>query len=203
MSPLSTSIERSPMSTLLLAAGSSSRLGQSKQLLELGGETLVHRAARQALACCSGPVVCVLGAAAEATQMAVDDLPIQICINKDWRSGMASSLRHGIEALPASSLATMVLLCDQIRITVSDLQRLQSAWRPDQVAAARYQNVLGVPAIFPARLFSDLAALEGDQGARRLLRDTEPPPIEVGMPTAAFDLDRPEDLLHLNVNDAE
>ena len=182
---------------LVLAAGSSSRLGRCKQLLKLRSETLAHRVARQALSCCTGPVVCVLGAEAEAISAVVEDLPIQTCLNRNWKSGMASSLRCGIAALPDTVAGVMVLLCDQHRIETSDLKRLLAAWQGDEMVAAAYRGMLGAPAIFPRRHFDQLSALRGDQGARKLLRCSDETPVAIRMPAAGFDIDTSADLAHL------
>lgn len=182
---------------LLLAAGSSSRLGQCKQLLQLRGETLVHRVARQALSACSGPVICVLGAQADAIGAALEDLPVQTCLNENWNSGMASSLRCGIATLPDTVAGVMVLVCDQHRIEAIDLKRLLTAWSADSIVAAFYGSSLGVPAIFPRRLFGQLSELQGDQGARKLLRKGSESPITVEMPAAGFDIDTAADLATL------
>jgi molybdenum cofactor cytidylyltransferase len=182
------------IAALVLAAGSSSRLGQCKQLLQLRGETLIHRVARQALSCCPGSVICVLGAEHAAVAAAVEDLAVQTCLNQDWKSGMASSLRSGIAALPDTVAGVMVLVCDQHRIEAIDLKRLLTAWSADSIVAAFYGSALGVPAIFPRRLFGQLSELQGDQGARNLLRSGTEIPAAVEMPAAGFDLDTPADL---------
>ena len=110
---------------------------------------------------------------------------------------MASSLRCGIAALPDTVAGVMVLLCDQHRIETADLKRLMAAWQGDEIVAAAYRGVLGVPAIFPRRQFSRLSTLQGDQGARELLRCADETPLAIEMPAAGYDIDTPADLAQM------
>jgi molybdenum cofactor cytidylyltransferase len=92
------------------------------------------------------------------------------------------------------------MLADQAAITAEDLKRLVSAWRrqPDYIVAARYGMTTGVPAVFPRSMFSDLAALRGDSGARALLQRNPDRVVRVPMASAAIDIDTPEDLLKIH-----
>jgi molybdenum cofactor cytidylyltransferase len=112
---------------------------------------------------------------------------------------MASSIRAGVARLPASCTAVLLMLVDQAAVTAEDLKRLVGAWRrqPDYIAAARYGTTTGVPAIFPRSTFSDLQSLRGDVGARALLQRNPDRVVRVPMPSAAIDIDTPEDLLKL------
>jgi molybdenum cofactor cytidylyltransferase len=93
----------------------------------------------------------------------------------------------------------MLLLADQAAVSADDLKRLARAWRrqPQYIAAALYAGTSGVPAIFPRSAFRDLAELRGDVGARVLLRRSADRVVRVPMPSAALDVDTPEDLLAL------
>lgn len=181
---------------LLLAAGASRRLGQPKQLLRLHDETLVHRAARLALATAPTDAVLVLGAGAEAIAAAVSDLPIRSVACADASQGMGASLRDGLAALAPECEGALVLLCDQPGLDTVHLQRLLAAWRqaPHQAVASAYAGVLGVPALLPRTWFSRLAALQGDRGARDLLRERAADVIAVDAPSLATDIDHPGDL---------
>jgi CTP:molybdopterin cytidylyltransferase MocA len=107
-------------------------------------------------------------------------------------------LRLGIDALPAGADAALVLLSDQPDVDARALRRLIAAWqsRPAAAAAARYAGRVGVPAILPRRSWGEVRALEGDVGARALLRG-KPGVTLVEMPEAAFDVDTPLDLRRL------
>jgi molybdenum cofactor cytidylyltransferase len=93
----------------------------------------------------------------------------------------------------------LILLVDQARVETADLVRLVDRWRRhhSRPAAAQYQGRAAVPAIIPRRHFAALRELEGDTGARKLLQRLERLSL-VAMPTAAFDIDTPQDVAALN-----
>ena len=184
---------------IVLAAGASSRFGSAKQLVRVGGHPLLHSAVARAAGVAGSAVLVVLGAhASELTQLLTHS-QASIIINRDWREGMASSIRAGIARLPPSCTAVLLMVVDQAAVTAEDLQRLVSAWRrqPEYIAAAHYGATTGVPAIFPRSRFSDLQGLRGDVGARQLLRRNPDRVVRVPMQRAAIDIDTPEDLLKL------
>ena len=162
---------------ILLAAGGSTRLGQPKQLLPFAGRTLLRHAAETAVDSGCAPLIAVLGADADRMRQEFDGLPaFTLLENPDWRDGMASSLRCGIAALTTSAdpvEAVVVLLCDQPFVTPSLLQTLVAARAGGDFAAAVsvYESgASGPPCIFARRLFPDLLALRGAEGARQVLR---------------------------------
>lgn len=181
---------------VLLAAGASRRFGGPKLLARVGGETLLRRSARVALACRPAGVVVVLGARAIRMQRELCGLPLQIVINRRWRSGMASSLRSAIRALPTNAPAALVLLADQVAIGPADLALLIAAWQrqPRAIVTARADAIRCPPAVLPRHAFPALCRLWGDTGARKILADPERSVIEFEMPRAALDIDRPADL---------
>lgn len=183
---------------LVLAAGGSSRLGQSKQLLKIDNETLLHRVCRQARHVCP-EVTVVLGAEAAQMTEAIADLPLARIINPDWASGLASSLKAGLLNLPATADGVLVLLCDQPAVDAEHLQVLVTRWQqqPDIIVAAGYHDVNGVPAIFPRAYFVDLLSLSGDTGARALLNMDTYPVVSMDMPVAAYDVDTEADITAL------
>lgn len=183
---------------LVLAAGGSRRLGYFKQLLRIGDETLLHRVCRQALRVCPQTTV-VLGAGAASMTEAIADLPLARIINPDWATGMASSLRAGILALPVSADAVLILLCDQPAVTGDHMRALVTRWQqqPDSIIAAAYGGILGVPAVFPRSHFGALLSLSGDAGARALLNTEGLPVIAIDMATAHYDIDTDADIADL------
>lgn len=181
---------------VLLAAGGSRRLGQAKQLLEFGGESLVHRAARLALATAPGDAVLVLGAHADAVLAGVATLALRPVQCADWERGMGTSLRAGLAALSPDCAGALVLLCDQPDLDAAHLHALVQAWRlePTRAAASAYAGVLGVPALLPRAWFAELAALDGDRGARDLLRQRAADVRAVPCAPLSRDIDVPADL---------
>src|SRR5579872_2515105 len=184
---------------IVLAAGASTRFGSAKQLVRVAGRPLLHKIVARAVDVTGTSVIVVLGARAAELAPLLTHTPASIVINRNWREGIASSIRAGVAKLPSSSNAVLLMLADQPGVTTEDLKRLAGAWRrqPDYIAAARYGTATGVPAIFPRALFSELTALRGDVGARVLVERNPDRVVRVAMPGAAIDLDTPEDLLAL------
>lgn len=193
-----------PIATLILAAGGSTRLGQPKQLLMLDGQTLIRRMTDAALSLAVGPVVVVLGANHERVGAELEALPIQTRINADWPTGMASSLRTGLLALPNVSLdAFLVLLTDQPYVTADLLGELITTHqRTGQgIVACRYGNAadgrdapVGVPALFAIRYKTEFLQLTGDVGARKLIQQYAADRAEVPFARAVIDLDTQQDV---------
>jgi len=185
---------------VVLAAGASTRFGSPKQLVRVAGRPLLHSAIAHAADVAGSSVTVVLGAhAAELTPLLTHSQAL-IVINRDWREGIASSIRTGVSRLPPSCNAVLLMLADQAALTAEDLKRLVSAWRrqPDYIVAARYGMTTGVPAVFPRSVFADLAALRGDTGARALLQRNPDRVVRVPMASAAIDIDTTEDLLKIH-----
>jgi molybdenum cofactor cytidylyltransferase len=184
---------------IVLAAGAATRFGSAKQLVRIGDRPLLSLVAGRAAEVVGHALIVVLGARAAELAPLLKHSPGSVVVNRDWREGLASSIRVGIARLPASCAGAMLVLADQACVTAEDLRRLAGAWRrqPLYVAAARYGATLGVPAIFPQHLFGELSELKGDSGARALLRRHADQLVKVPMASAAFDLDTPDDLLQL------
>ncbi len=119
-----------------------------------------------------------------------------VCRNDDYDEGIGSSIRAGMRSLPATASGVLILLADQVAVTVADLAMLVAAWRsqPERRVAAAYGGTAGVPAIFPASDFPALARLAGDRGAQRLLHAGESSLVTMPMPSAAIDIDTTADL---------
>jgi molybdenum cofactor cytidylyltransferase len=184
---------------VLLAAGGATRFGRPKQLCEWQGKALVSYALDATRAVCGAGVVVVTGATATQVAECLQGSSVEIVHNSGWATGMASSLRHGIAAIDQAAVTgVLISLCDQPLISADDLAMLTAAWQaqPERIAAAAYSDTVGVPAIFPVALLDELTALQGDEGARKLLRDHTDISI-VAMPAAGLDIDTPEDLARL------
>lgn len=192
-------MQSSKIASILLAAGASRRMkNRPKQLLEFGGETLLRRAAKTALASVCQPVCVVLGANAEILQAQVADLKVEIAVNKDWASGVASSLQIGLKAVleiaPEIS-AVCVMLADQPLIDWQMINRLAEMFERGEnaVAACRYGETIGVPAILAQSLFKDIMSLKGDVGAKKIISKYIIDSATLIVPEAAIDIDSPQD----------
>lgn len=186
---------------LLLAAGGSSRLGRPKQLVEFEGETLIRQAAEALIEAGCSPVYVILGAEIDRSLHQLDGLDTVVIINDSWSSGMGSSIALGVKSLIESEMradAILISLCDQPLVTAEKLRTFLDTYRETKAAvvAAEYNGVAGVPALFSARFFVDLAALEGDKGAREIIRNS-PDAITIPLPEAAIDVDTNSDRTRL------
>jgi molybdenum cofactor cytidylyltransferase len=184
---------------VVLAAGASTRFGSAKQLVRVGGRPLLHTAVTRAAEVTGNALIVVLGAGAAQLAPLLKHSPGSVVVNHDWREGLASSIRAGVARLPAACSAVLLLLADQAAVTADDLRRLAGSWRkqPEHLAAALYDGLCGAPAIFPRSSFRALSELRGDSGARALLMRNPDRVVRVPMPSAAIDVDTPEDLLAL------
>jgi len=182
---------------LLLAAGAARRYGRAKQVETLAdGTALVRHAALAALAVCS-EVRVVIGAHRAAVTAALADLPVEIIEHSDWARGMGASIACGVRALIADGITAPLLLClaDQPRVDAGVLKRLlaPAASQPESIVVSDYGVGRGPPCLFPPRLFAELAALDGDEGARSLLKAHAAEVITVSLPEGADDIDTPDD----------
>jgi molybdenum cofactor cytidylyltransferase len=184
---------------IVLAAGPSTRFGSPKQLVRVAGRPLLHIAVTRASEVAGNALIVVLGAGAAELAPLLKHSPGSVVVNQDWREGMGSSIRAGVARLPATCSGVLLLLADQAAVSADDLKRLAGTWRkqPQYIAAALYAGISGVPAIFPRSAFRQLSELRGDVGARALLRRNTDRLVRVPMPSAAVDVDTPEDLLAL------
>lgn len=189
---------------LLLAAGRSTRMGRPKQLLPWHGRPLARHVAEVALASRLAGLVVVLGAYAEEVARTLEDLngALRQVVCAEYAHGQAASLRCGLEALPASADAVVVLLVDQPRVTAELINRLIAAFEaaPEAVAVApRYRGQRGTPVLLTQRLFAEVCALEGDLGARPVLARYADAMhwLDVDDPAVVEDADTPEDFAHL------
>jgi len=190
---------------VVLAAGGSTRMGQPKQLLEHRGMSLIRHAATVALASSCRPVCVVLGDQAERLEQEISDLPVVVVRNDAWDTGMASSIRAGVQAVLEANPradAVVVMLCDQPLVTAALLDALVEEWRTTgrSLVASDYGAEQGVPALFAHAWFGDLVRLTGDVGARTILRAHAGEVGLVPFPDAAIDVDSPADYERLRTS---
>jgi len=180
---------------VLLAAGTSTRMGKNKLLFELDGESVVRRAARASLAGGLDPVLAVVGHESDRVCAELLDLPVQIVANPDFEIGIQTSLAAGIAAVPESATAAVAVLADMPLVTGAMIAVLISRYRE---AAARlviseYGDVSAPPTLYDRSLFAELVA--ADQGCgKKVVRRHRSEAIVVSWPANLLaDLDVPED----------
>jgi molybdenum cofactor cytidylyltransferase len=183
---------------LLLAAGGASRFGSPKQLAELDGVPLLQHAVN-ALADVFAieRIVVVLGARADEIREAIDFRGADVVVCEDWETGMAASLRCGVEALGDVDWA-IVTLGDQPRLTPQVISWVcdEVAGAGDWVAAVRttYDSEPGHPVALSRWLLEEVRSLRGDVGARELLAAHPVLTVEAGRDCRPGDVDTPADL---------
>ena len=149
-------------------------------------------------------VVVVLGADPEAYTVALAGTRAQITVNPNYKEGMSTSIRSGVEALPTECTAAVILLADQPRIDGGVIRALLETYEASgkRIVAARYGDVRGAPVLFDRAFFLELLVLEGDHGARAVMEIYRNEVAEVVIPAeAGLDVDRPEDVERLQRDD--
>lgn len=187
---------------IVLAAGSSSRMGGHKLLLPLGGQPLVAYAVAAACESTADPVLVVLGLAAEEVRAALPAGRYATVVNPDYAAGMAGSLRAGLRALRAAGsgdqlAGVLIALADQplAGADLFDALLHAAAQAPEAIIAASYNGRRGNPVVFPAALFDELERVKGDEGGRGVIA-RHPAllhPVEWPDARAALDVDQPDD----------
>ncbi|MFN7494342.1 MAG: NTP transferase domain-containing protein [Cyclobacteriaceae bacterium] len=187
------------LAIIILAAGSSSRLGRSKQLLTYQGVSLLKRTALAALET-KLAVFVVLGANAQAHQNEINELPLRVTVNEDWNKGMGHSLKHALKyvlkTIPDID-GVLVLVCDQPHIHAEHLINLKNQFQEGaaSIVASGYADGAGVPALFGREWFDHILQLPDDQGARSLITKNKSQVATVPFPLGAVDIDSEDDVI--------
>jgi molybdenum cofactor cytidylyltransferase len=187
---------------ILLAAGSSQRLGADKQATLINGVPMLTRAARLLLDAGFAMPIVVLGPRAAEHRPLLAGLPLRVVENPAAASGMASSLIAGlcsIEETAGDCDAVVVTVCDQPFVTAAHLDALVAAWRStgSSIVASSYAGTSGVPALFAATHFAELRQLRGDRGAGPLLAGHAASVHLIPLAGGELDIDTPADLARL------
>ena len=187
---------------IVLAAGASSRMGQPKAALPLGGpgETVLSRGVRAMLAAGVPRVVVIAGAHPGAVRQALPtpDPRVAVVENPAWATGQLSSLLRGLAAVDAPDLeAVLMTLADVPLVAPSTIRRLVDTWRESRAPIVRPARgeTHGHPVLFDRRLFAELRAADPAAGAKPVVRAHAGEVVNVPVDDegAFLDLDTPED----------
>ena len=183
---------------ILLAAGSSSRLGRPKQLLNYQGKTLIQHSIEVALDSAMNDLVVVLGSNSELIQTGIESKEVPVLVHEHWEEGMSSSMQCGLRYLIETSQVEQVILmlCDQPYVTQDLLDQLMNGKKASRkgIVACSYSGTVGVPALFDQHYFQELLALKGTEGAKKVILNHQADTFLVDFPMGAVDLDTKEDV---------
>ena len=174
------------------------RLGEPKQQLPFQGKTLLQRAVQEGLASGCAPVVVVLGAGAEVLEPELDGAPVHIVQNPEWRDGMASSIRCGLQELlrvKPELTDCIFMVCDQPYVDAALLQKLVQAKQDGRsgIVASAYQDTVGTPVLFDQVYFPELLSLQGQEGAKKIILRHRDAMTLIAFPQGAVDIDTASD----------
>ena len=195
--------ESIPVAAIVLAAGRSTRMGADNKLLcEVAGKPLLRHAVESALASAARPVLVVTGHQRSEVEAALSGLAVTMVANPAYASGLASSLKAGIGALPRQIGGVLVALGDMPLLRPADLDCLIAAFVAAQgqaIIVPTHRGRRGNPVVWPAACFAELLALKGDVGARQLFAAHAEQIREVPVDATAIlaDIDTPEALAQL------
>lgn len=195
------------IAVVVLAAGRSTRMGAANKLLaDLGGMPMVRRVVETVLASHARPALVVTGHQAAEVSAVLSGLDVTLVSNPDYATGLASSVKAGVRAVPAECAGALVMLGDMPRIAVGHVERLVVAYAAAQggaIIVPVHEGRQGNPVLWPARYFPELLQLDGDAGAKRLIAAHAGDVREIDLGTDAIfvDVDTPEALAQVRGSD--
>jgi molybdenum cofactor cytidylyltransferase len=189
------------IAAIVLAAGTSSRMGENKLVAQWNGKAIVRCTVEAALASRADSVTVVTGHQSEAVGAALAGLDVRLAANPHYAEGLSTSLRAGLKAVPDSDGA-IVLLGDMPEIAPALIDRMIAAFSPQEgraIVLATHGGKRGNPVLWARRFFSDMGAVAGDAGAKHLIGDNEELVCEIEAGTGAVlsDIDTPDELAAL------
>jgi molybdenum cofactor cytidylyltransferase len=191
---------------VVLAAGSSSRMGKPKQLLPLAGTTVLEQTLQNLRAAHVDEIVLVLGSSAEIIERQLSTSSIKnlkILVNPDYSQGMASSLSVGLSATASEIDAALIVLADQPFIQPETFNRIIDRYHHSeaQIIIPAYRGFRGNPVLLDRSVFDEVMALKGDIGCRAIFGDHSDRIVKVEVDDIGvlLDIDNREDYERLRV----
>jgi molybdenum cofactor cytidylyltransferase len=188
---------------IVLAAGSSSRMGPHNKLLEpLEGKPIIARVASAAISSGAKPVIVVTGFESSRIRETLRDLKVTLVHNTNFEQGMSTSLRAGLNALPPNCDGALILLGDMPEIEKNDLEALIAAFAAKDrhaICVPVRHGRRGNPVLWGAAHFADMMQISGDRGAKQLMAQHPEHVVEVPLESDGIfaDVDTPSDLARL------
>jgi molybdenum cofactor cytidylyltransferase len=187
------------IAAVVLAAGLSSRMGENKLLVDIGGQPLIRRTVQAALASHASPVIVVTGRDAERMEQVLSGLDVRFVENPDFAKGLSTSLKSGLKTVPPENDGVLIVLGDMPSVTPALLDTLIAAFDPVEgraICVATHGGKRGNPVLWARRFFPEMMAVEGDVGAKHIMAANDEMVCEVEAPDDAplLDIDTKEDL---------
>lgn len=187
------------ISAIVLAAGESRRMGETKLLLDWQGKPILQHVLDALRDSSVGEVILVLGHEAEHIQGKIQAPEIKVVINPDYREGMSTSLRRGILATDPNTQAFLVVLADRPGINPQIIDELilnfRQAFPGKNIAVPDFKGRRGHPVLFGAKYREEILRLKGDVGGREILagHPEDILRVEMNSDAALVDINTPED----------
>jgi molybdenum cofactor cytidylyltransferase len=178
-------------------------MGRPKQLLPYNGKSLLEHSVDTANNADANPVIVVLGANSAELEKEIDEKKVHVIENKEWKEGMASSIRCGINTvmhIAPSTDAAILMVCDQPYVSAYLLNELIAAQKSTGklIVTSQYENAFGPPALFYKTIFPELLELKGDAGARKIVEQYNKDVATVLFTQGNIDIDTEADYKALN-----
>jgi molybdenum cofactor cytidylyltransferase len=181
---------------IILAAGSSIRMGEPKQLMTYKNKTLLQHIIDEAKNASLDPVICVTGFQSGLIAESISGKAVSIVYNEDWPEGIGSGISTGIKQLLLSDAESVILaVSDQPHVS-SDLFKTMQELKDGSgkgIVAAAYAGTLGTPVLFGREYFGRLQSLNGNQGAKNIVKANLPDVCPVEFEPGSIDIDTKED----------
>jgi len=187
---------------IILAAGNSIRFGKIKQLLHFNGKTLLQHAIDEATEAGADPIVVIVGADAHVVSASIDNTKVETVLNNRWQEGMASGIVAGVgkvSSLRSNVDKVILTVCDQPFITSALFEQLYQTQSNTEkgIVACTYADTIGTPALFTQKYFDHLLSLQGDEGAKKLLKTYSTDVATIEFPKGSVDIDTEADYQRL------
>lgn len=183
---------------IILAAGSSSRLGQPKQLLDYKGKNFIQNIVKESFEFAGKATIVVSGSNSEEVFRSLKDIEVSICYNPDWNQGMGNSIKTGLENLLSKYPeieSCIITVCDQPYVTTEIFKQLQERQQITSkgIIACAYSRIIGVPVLFTKPYFDTLLQLVEKEGAKKILSKFSYDVASITFENGAIDIDTLED----------
>ena len=199
----------SRIAAIVLAAGSSTRMGEPKQLLPLGNSTVLQQTLKNLQASKVDEIILVLGASAETIrqQLAIFSFKnLKTVLNPGFGEGMSSSLRKGLSAVDKDIAAALIVLADQPFVQPATINQIIDSYRNSEasIVIPTHKNSRGNPVLLDRSIFPEAMALKGDTGFRAIFgqHQDEIARVEVADRGILLDIDNKEDYERLRSENA-